>query len=97
MVKRFLTFVLFFFVAAGLTFCAWRFFSMDEPPVGYRPAVIERGQISQIVIATGTVNPVSTVQVGSYVSGPIQAIFVDFNSPVKRGQRVAQIDPRPFA
>jgi HlyD family secretion protein len=97
MVKRFLTFVLFFFVAAGFTLGVWRYFSMDDPPVSYRTAVIERGQISQIVTATGTVNPVSTVQVGSYVSGPIQAIFVDFNSPVKRGQRVAQIDPRPFA
>jgi HlyD family secretion protein len=48
------------------------------------------------VVATGTVNPVTTVQVGSYVSGPIREICVDFNSPVKQGQRVAQIDPRPF-
>ena len=44
--------------------------------------------------ATGTVNPVTTVQVGTYVSGPILAIDVDFNSPVKKGQRVAKIDPR---
>jgi HlyD family secretion protein len=97
MVKRFLTFVFFFLGIAGLTFGAWRYFSMKEQPLSYRTAVIERGQISQIVTATGAVNPVSTVQVGSYVSGPIQALFVDFNSPVKRGQRVAQIDPRPFA
>ena len=48
------------------------------------------------VTATGTVNPVKTVQVGTYVSGPIQAIDVDFNSPVTKGQRVAKIDPRPF-
>jgi len=46
--------------------------------------------------ATGTVNPVITVQVGSYVSGPIQAIYADFNSPVKQGQLIAKIDPRPF-
>jgi HlyD family secretion protein len=42
------------------------------------------------------VNPVKTVQVGTYVSGPILAIDVDFNSPVKKGQRVAKIDPAPF-
>lgn len=65
--------------------------------MSYRTAAVERGTISRMVTATGTVNPVSTVQVGSYVSGPIQEIFADFNSPVKRGQRVAQIDPRPFA
>ena len=57
---------------------------------------IERGSIASIVIATGTVNPVTTVQVGTYVSGPIQAIYVDFNSPVKQGQLVAKIDPAPF-
>jgi len=39
---------------------------------------------------------VITVQVGSYVSGPIQAIYADFNSPVKQGQLIAKIDPRPF-
>lgn len=49
-----------------------------------------------MVTATGTVNPVTTVQVGTYVSGPIQAIDVDFNSPVRKDQRVAKIDPRPF-
>ena len=53
--------------------------------------------IEQTVAATGTVNPVTTVQVGTYVSGPILALDVDFNSPVKKGQRVAKIDPAPFA
>jgi HlyD family secretion protein len=59
-------------------------------------ATLDRGVIEATVTATGTVNPVTTVQVGTYVSGPIQAIDVDFNSPVKTGQRVAKIDPRPF-
>jgi HlyD family secretion protein len=57
-------------------------------------APVDRGPIEQTVSATGTVNPVKTVQVGTYVSGPILAIDVDFNSPVKQGQRVAKIDPR---
>ena len=56
-----------------------------------------RGSITQTVTATGTVNPVTTVQVGTYVSGPIIAIYVDFNSRVKAGALMAKIDPRPFA
>jgi HlyD family secretion protein len=60
-------------------------------------APADRGPINQTVTATGTVNPVKTVQVGTYVSGPIIAIDVDFNSPVKKAARVAKIDPAPFA
>jgi HlyD family secretion protein len=59
-------------------------------------AKVTQGPILRSVTATGTVNPVITVQVGSYVSGPIQAIYADFNSPVKQGQLIAKIDPRPF-
>src|SRR5213076_2181342 len=58
---------------------------------------VDRGPIEHVVSATGTVNPVTTVQVGTYVSGPIQALDVGFNAPVKKGQRVAKIDPAPFA
>ena len=57
---------------------------------------IDRGEIASRVTATGVVNPVTIVQVGTYVSGPILAIDVDFNSKVAKGQRVAQIDPAPF-
>src|SRR3989454_2503009 len=57
---------------------------------------VERGPITARVTATGSVNPVKTVQVGTYVSGPIQVISVDFNSPFQRGQLLAKIDPRPF-
>lgn len=59
-------------------------------------AQVTRGSIIRSVSATGTVNPVTVVQVGSYVSGPIQALYADFNSPVKKGQLIAKIDPRPF-
>jgi HlyD family secretion protein len=62
----------------------------------YITAAVTRGPVVRSVIATGTVNPVTTVQVGSYVSGPIQAIYSDFNSPVKAGELIAKIDPRPF-
>src|SRR5262249_19562632 len=63
----------------------------------YLTAQVTRGNIVRSVTATGTVNPVVTVQVGSYVSGPIVQLYVDFNSPVKAGQLMAKIDPRPFA
>jgi HlyD family secretion protein len=63
---------------------------------GYVTATVERGPLTETVIATGTVNPVTTVQVGTYVSGPIIALDVDYNSPVHKGQRVAKIDPAPF-
>ncbi len=62
----------------------------------YVTAPVTRGPIVRSVIATGTVNPVVTVQVGSYVSGPITAIYADFNAPVKAGQLIAKIDPQPF-
>src|ERR1035437_7660301 len=59
-------------------------------------AKISRGSIVRVVTATGTVDPVITVEVGTYVSGPITAIFADYNASVKAGQLIAKIDPRPF-
>src|SRR5256885_9058837 len=64
--------------------------------VTYQTAAVTRGPITQAVTATGTLNPVQNVQVGSQVSGNIQKLFVDFNSNVKAGQVVAQIDPVVF-
>ena len=55
-----------------------------------------RGDIQQTVTATGTVNAVTTVLVGTQVSGTIKNLFVDFNSRVKKGQLIAQIDPSTF-
>ena len=63
--------------------------SSDEQ---YRFTTIDKGNIESIVTATGTLNPVTTVQVGSQVSGIISKIFVDFNSHVKKGELIAQID-----
>ena len=62
----------------------------------YQTSSVTRGAITQAVTATGTLNPVVNVQVGSQISGNIQKLFVDFNSPVKSGQVVAQIDPAVF-
>ena len=68
-----------------------------EPGPRYLTAAADRGPIRATVTATGTVNPVVTVQVGTYVSGAIEAIYADFNTPVHQGQMLAKIDPRPFA
>ncbi|HME88577.1 MAG TPA: efflux RND transporter periplasmic adaptor subunit [Chthoniobacterales bacterium] len=62
----------------------------------YQTSTVTRGSITQLVTATGTLNPVVNVQVGSQVSGNIAKLFVDFNSEVKAGQTVAQIDPMLF-
>jgi HlyD family secretion protein len=63
----------------------------------FHTVVVERGEVSQRVVAHGTVQPVQMVTVGSQVSGIIDAIGVDFNSIVRRGQVLAQIDPSTFA
>src|SRR5256712_889728 len=70
----------------------WR----DGGTANYQTATITRGPITQAVTATGTLNPVVNVQVGSQVSGNIAKLFADFNSQVKAGQVVAQIDPALF-
>ena len=66
------------------------------PAERYEVAVVDRGAIRARVTATGTVNPIKTVQVGTQVSGTIQSLGADFNSAVAPGQTVAQIDPRLF-
>ncbi|HKV91999.1 MAG TPA: efflux RND transporter periplasmic adaptor subunit [Candidatus Angelobacter sp.] len=65
-------------------------------PIEYYTAKVEAGEIKQVVEATGTINAVITVQVGSQVSGTISHLNVDFNSRVKKGQVIAQIDPALF-
>ncbi|HEY7744497.1 MAG TPA: efflux RND transporter periplasmic adaptor subunit [Burkholderiales bacterium] len=63
----------------------------------YRFGKVERGTVTAAISATGTVNPVTAVQIGSQVSGQIKEIYVDFNSEVKKGQVIARIDSESFA
>lgn len=72
-------------------------FAGREPERTYRAVPVERGDIVATVSATGNLSAVTTVQVGTQVSGTIQRLFVDFNSPVKRGEVIAQIDPALFS
>ena len=75
---------------------AWWYFGRQSDAPTYRTAKVERGPITATVSSTGTLNPVTSVQVGSQISGQIKELFVDFNSPVKQGQLIARIDPETF-
>src|SRR5512140_4039357 len=59
----------------------------------FRLDKVTSGEISMVVTATGTVNPVTSVDVGTQVSGIVSKLYADFNSVVKEGQVIAQIDP----
>ena len=67
-----------------------------EDPVRYVTAPVARGTVALALTATGTVNPATVVQVGTYVSGTVERWFCDYNTAVTVGQLCAQIDPRPF-
>ena len=74
----------------------WYWWNTGTPPVHYKTALVDRGPITAIVTATGTVNPVVSVLVGSQVSGKISQLMADFNSVVTKGQVLATIDQQPF-
>ena len=80
--------------AAG--YAAWRNFGTAGDAPKFKLAKAESGPLTAVVSATGTLNPVVSVQVGSQVSGQIKEILVDFNSPVKENQLIARIDPETF-
>jgi HlyD family secretion protein len=62
----------------------------------YRTAKVDLGNVTQTVTATGTISAVTTVQVGSVVSGIVSALHADFNKEVKKGSLLAELDPTPF-
>jgi len=71
-------------------------FGCKGDSTSYRTELVTKGDIQATVTATGTVNAVTTVLVGTQVSGTIKQLYVDFNSRVKKGQLIAQIDPATF-
>ena len=84
-------------LAVGIAIGGYVFFNGERKvPVRYRSAAVERGSVVSLVTATGTINPVVSVQVGTQVSGMIKSLHADFNSVVKAGDIVAAIDPEPF-
>lgn len=84
-------------LAIGLAIAGYALFNGERDlPVRYRTVPIERGTIVSLVTATGTINPITTIQVGSQVSGMIESLHADFNSKVRANQVVARIDPFPY-
>jgi HlyD family secretion protein len=81
-------------VVAIAIFAAFEFKGNDKPQ--YYVSKVDRGDVREEVDATGTINAVTTVQVGSQVSGTIAKLYADFNSRVKKAQVIAQIDPALF-
>ncbi len=79
-------------VAAG--FLWWN--AGRSAAISYVTAAVTRGPVIRAVTASGTVNPMLNVQVGTYVSGVITALYCDFNTAVRTGQICAKIDPRPY-
>jgi HlyD family secretion protein len=86
--------ILVLFLAGGFILFPWM--GQKRQNQKFKTMEVERGEISATVTATGTINPVITVLVGSQVSGTIKALYADFNSRVKEGQVIAQIDPAIF-
>jgi HlyD family secretion protein len=82
-------------VAAAVGVWRWRA-GASKPRLQIESAKADRGRIVAKVTATGTLSAIVTVQVGSQVSGRIAALYADFNSPVKKGQLIAKIDPALF-
>lgn len=74
----------------------WFMFKGNGNANPYRTAPVDRGAIARSVSATGTLQPVVSANVGSTVSGPVQTVEVDFNTPVRVGQVLARLDPTSF-
>jgi HlyD family secretion protein len=83
-------------LAIGAGYWAWLRHDDASNRPEYRTATIMRGSLTATVSATGTLNPVTSVQVGSQVSGQIRELLADYNSPVRQGQLIARIDPQTF-
>jgi HlyD family secretion protein len=85
-------------IAAGVIVCgaaAW-WITHRAPPAHYLTASVTRGDVTTTITASGSVNPVITVQVGTYVSGTIDSLTCDYNTRVHKGQLCAKIDPKPY-
>ncbi|MDP3513870.1 MAG: efflux RND transporter periplasmic adaptor subunit, partial [Sulfuritalea sp.] len=88
--RSLIIFLLSLAAVGGGTYAAWRSYGAPADAPKFKLAKVESGPLTAVVSATGTLNPVVSVQVGSQVSGQIKEILVDFNSPVKSGQLIAR-------
>ena len=99
MMKRFLIWMVVVGVLVGASAAGYRriYATQRNSSDGiYQTQQMQRRDLHVFVTSTGTVKPVQSVEVGSFVSGSIQKVFVDYNDHVKKGQMLAQIDPRLY-
>jgi HlyD family secretion protein len=97
-VKRIIIWIVVILIVIGIGVAGYAQFRKSKEAVNakYRTAAAHRGEITLYINSTGNIKPVRSVQVGSFVSGPIQEVFVDFNDRVTAGQKMAQVDPRLY-
>jgi HlyD family secretion protein len=81
-------------VILAIAYGGYRYFFAKKATPIFRTAKVELGDVAELVTASGTLQATNQVDVGSQVSGTIQNLYVDYNSRVKKGQLIAQIDPR---
>lgn len=96
MKKKIIFWLVILILAGGGYFSYGYFFKNKEGAIKYKTVKVEKGSLSTFVTANGTVNPVTTVLVGSQISGTIKKLYADYNSQVKKGQLIAEIDPDIF-
>ena len=94
--KKKLLFIGFGIILLVISLFVYKSFGSADKTVSFETAKISRGTISNTVTATGTLEAIKTVEVGTQVSGVIEKIYVDFNSQVKKGQLLAQLDETPL-
>jgi HlyD family secretion protein len=91
------SFIIILPVLAALAGGGWWYWNQSHSDdVKYQTVPITRGDVTQVVTATGQLNPVLNVTVGSQISGNILKLYADFNSQVKQNQIVAELDPAPY-
>src|SRR5436309_5060342 len=83
-------------VVASAVGLGWYLNQPAGSPFEYETSLVSRGVLTQVVTASGQLNPVVKVEVGSQISGIIEKLFVDFNAPVKEGQLIAQLDAATY-
>ena len=93
---RWFKWLLILLVVGGAAYGYWRFRGEANTATEYQTTKVTRGDIIQAVTATGQLNPVLNVQVGSQISGIIQKLHADFNSIVTNGQLIAELDPATY-
>lgn len=91
--KKIIIIISLLILAAIIFFAGKKFFGAKD---GYDTVPLKLSTITKVIEASGTINPVQTATVGAQVSGKITAVYVDYNSPVKKGQLLAEIDTSLF-